>query len=68
MRHPLPERGRVSGGRTGYTLRRLRVREQTVGVWFAVYGAAVLVIYWAFQTGWALLLCRLYLYRADPAR
>ncbi|WP_186566127.1 hypothetical protein [Lawsonibacter celer] len=60
--------GGLSGGRTGYTLRRLRVREQTVGVWFAVYGAAVLVIYWAFQTGWALLLCRLYLYRADPAQ
>ena len=39
--------GGLSGGRTGYTLRRLRVREQTVGVWFAVYGAAVLVIYWS---------------------
>lgn len=56
-----------SGGKCGYTLRRLSVSERTVGIWWAVYDMAALVIFWAAQVLFALLLCQVYLAKADPA-
>ncbi len=46
---------------SGYTLRRLAVSEWTFTLLNALYNALVLLIFWAVQTGIALVLCKLFL-------
>jgi hypothetical protein len=63
----LERTGYASGGKPGYTLRRLSISERSVFVWQALYNTSCYVMLWAAQLFTALALCRLYLLRADPA-
>ena len=56
-----------SGSRPSYTLRRLSVSRRTVLFWQSVYNILCLFLLWAVQLFVALLLCRLYMSKADPA-
>lgn len=59
---------RVGTGATqGYTLRRLRVRERTVTLWWWVNAMVSLVLFWAVQTGVAFLLSSRYAAATAPA-
>lgn len=55
------------GGKLGYTLRRLSVSERGVFLWWASYNVACFFLFWVAQLAIAMLLCRLYLSRMDPA-
>ena len=57
----------LRGGRLGYTMKRLSIREETTAVWWAVYNVLVFLIFWAAQLAIALALCYLYTLKADPA-
>ncbi len=52
--------------RPAYTLRRLRVREETAALWEAVYNSICLLLFWAVQTAAALGLGVWYTTLIDP--
>lgn len=56
-----------TGATQGYTLRRLRVKERTVTLWWWVNAMLSLVLFWAVQTGVAFLLSSWYAAVTDPA-
>lgn len=57
--------GCESGSKLGYTVRRLLVSEQAVVIWWSVYNAICILLFWIAQLAIALFLCRLYLLRTD---
>lgn len=48
------------GSKTGYTVRRLRVRERTITLLFSCYNTGCFLLFWFFQALVLLFLCRLY--------
>ena len=50
-----------------YTVSRLRVREEALNLWWALYFTACAVLFWMSQILVMQLLCRLFMWRADPA-
>lgn len=56
----------LQGSRFGYTLRRLRVREETATLWFAGCNAVCLLALWGVQLAAALGCCALYRQAVAP--
>ena len=54
------------GSQTAYTVRRLRLREELVDLWWAAYHAAMLLVLWALVATAALLGMRLKLQGLEP--
>ena len=55
------------GSRQGYTLKRLSISIKMVFLWQSLYNTICFLLLWAAQLGIALLLCKWYVARADPA-
>lgn len=54
------------GSAVRYTVARLGVREEAVNLWWALYFAACVVLFWMSQILVMQLLCRMYVAQADP--
>lgn len=63
----LSSTGCEQGSRQGYTLRRLRISEEQVFVWQAVYNTGMYLLLWAAEVGVVLGLSGWFVSRVDPA-
>ena len=55
------------GSAVRYTVSRLRVREEALNLWWALYFTVCAVLFWMSQILVIQLLCRLFMWRSDPA-